>query len=84
MDICTRCTDKYEIDIELNSVFYLCIYCIFQTLFRPIPDREYVEAYVKAYYLPATQLEVWLRDHKVHPCTLIYFSHASTHLKTLL
>ena len=34
---------------------------------RPIPDREYVEAYIKAYYLPETQLEIWIRDHKV--CT---------------
>ncbi|KAK2140314.1 hypothetical protein LSH36_1395g00066 [Paralvinella palmiformis] len=31
---------------------------------RPIPDREYVEAYVKAYYLPESQLESWIREHK--------------------
>ena len=32
---------------------------------RPIPDREFVEGYVKAYYLPEAQLEIWIRDHKV-------------------
>ena len=33
--------------------------------FRPIPDREYVDAYIKAYYLPDAQLEMWIREHKV-------------------
>lgn len=32
---------------------------------RPVPHREYVENYVKAYYLPETELEVWIREHKV-------------------
>lgn len=31
---------------------------------RPIPGREYVETYVKAYYLPEAQLESWIADHK--------------------
>ncbi|CAH1787995.1 unnamed protein product [Owenia fusiformis] len=31
---------------------------------RPIPDREYVEAYIKAYYLPEAQLELWVKDHR--------------------
>ena len=33
--------------------------------FRPIPDREYVDAYIKAYYLPDDKLEIWIREHKV-------------------
>ena len=33
---------------------------------RPIPEREYVEAYIKAYYLPENQLEDWLPEHKVY------------------
>ena len=48
-----QCTNH----ISCAQVFFLC--------FRPIPDREFVEAYVKAYYLPAAQLEKWLREHKV-------------------
>ncbi|CAG5128982.1 unnamed protein product [Candidula unifasciata] len=31
---------------------------------RPIPEREYVEAYIKAYYLPEHELESWVHDHK--------------------
>jgi hypothetical protein len=34
---------------------------------RPIPYREFVESYIKAYYLPEAQLETWIRDHKVSP-----------------
>ena len=32
---------------------------------RPIPERELVEAYIKAYYLPDSQLEAWVLEHKV-------------------
>lgn len=32
---------------------------------RPIPDKEYVEAYVKAFYLPENILEEWIIAHKV-------------------
>lgn len=31
---------------------------------RPIPDKEYVETYVKAYYLPENTLEEWIANHK--------------------
>ncbi|KAL4225130.1 hypothetical protein ACF0H5_015823 [Mactra antiquata] len=31
---------------------------------RPIPDREYVEGYIKAYYFPENQLELWLQEHR--------------------
>lgn len=31
---------------------------------RPIPDKEYVEAYVKAFYLPENILEEWIIAHK--------------------
>ncbi|KAK9506582.1 hypothetical protein O3M35_008485 [Rhynocoris fuscipes] len=30
---------------------------------RPIPHREYVESYVKAYYQPEDDLENWIKDH---------------------
>lgn len=33
---------------------------------RPVPHREYVENYVKAYYLPEYELENWIREHKVN------------------
>ncbi|XP_052286176.1 syndetin-like isoform X2 [Dreissena polymorpha] len=31
---------------------------------KPIPDREYVENYIKAYYFPENQLEGWLPEHR--------------------
>lgn len=31
---------------------------------RPIPEREYVEAYIKAYYLPESQMDSWILEHK--------------------
>lgn len=38
---------------------------------RPVPHREYVENYVKAYYLPEIELEMWLREHKVGFVTFV-------------
>lgn len=32
---------------------------------KPIPKREYVENYVKAYYLPETTLQTWIQQHSV-------------------
>lgn len=32
---------------------------------RPVPHREYVENYVKAYYLPEAELEKWIKEHSV-------------------
>ncbi|XP_077862394.1 syndetin-like [Saccoglossus kowalevskii] len=31
---------------------------------RPIPDREYVETYIKAFYLTENDMEQWIRDHR--------------------
>ncbi|XP_038044483.1 syndetin-like [Patiria miniata] len=31
---------------------------------RPIPDKEFVETYVKAYYLSEADMEQWIKDHR--------------------
>ncbi|XP_060534233.1 syndetin [Cylas formicarius] len=31
---------------------------------RPVPHKEYVENYVKAFYLPESELEKWIREHR--------------------
>ncbi|XP_006007154.1 syndetin isoform X1 [Latimeria chalumnae] len=31
---------------------------------RPIPDKEFVETYIKAYYLTENDMERWIKDHK--------------------
>ena len=30
---------------------------------RPIPDRDFVETYIKAYYLPENSIEKWSKEH---------------------
>ncbi|CAF0856483.1 unnamed protein product [Brachionus calyciflorus] len=30
---------------------------------RPVPDKDYVEAYIKAYYLPDSVIEKWTKEH---------------------
>lgn len=32
---------------------------------RPIPDKEFVETYIKAYYLTENDMERWIREHRV-------------------
>jgi len=41
------------------------------TSFRPMPHREYVELYIKAYYLPENSFEEWIKEHKVLRSTII-------------
>ncbi|OQV16819.1 hypothetical protein BV898_08992 [Hypsibius exemplaris] len=31
---------------------------------EPIPDRDFIDSYVKAFYLPEEALEKWIKDHK--------------------
>ena len=47
------------VTVRENLCVVMCDDC------RPIPGREFVEIYIKAYYLPETQLETWIYDHKV-------------------
>ena len=32
---------------------------------RPIPDKDYVEAYIKAFYMPDSSIEKWIKEHPV-------------------
>lgn len=32
--------------------------------FRPIPGVDYVENYIKAYYLPESSMEQWVKERK--------------------
>ena len=36
------------------------------TSVRPLPDKQLVENYVKAYYLPETALEDWVMENSSH------------------
>ena len=35
------------------------------TYLRPIPDHDYVEVYIKAYYLTENDMEKWIQEHRV-------------------
>ena len=35
------------------------------TRLRPLPDASLVETYIKAYYLPESSLDEWVRQHTV-------------------
>ncbi|XP_013417386.1 syndetin-like [Lingula anatina] len=51
------------------------------TNIRPIPEREFVDAYIKAYYLPETQLELWIRDRREYsPKQLISLINCVDHI----
>ncbi|CAG2196872.1 VPS50 [Mytilus edulis] len=48
---------------------------------RPIPEKEFVEGYIKAYYLPESQFDSWLLDHKEYsPKQLIALINSVDHL----
>lgn len=32
---------------------------------RPIPDKDFVETFIKAYYLPDSSIEKWVKEHPV-------------------
>lgn len=32
---------------------------------KPIPDHDYVETYIKAYYLTESDMEKWIQEHRV-------------------
>lgn len=32
---------------------------------RPIPDKEFVETYIKAYYITENDMERWIKEHRV-------------------
>lgn len=34
---------------------------------RPIPDKEFVETYIKAYYLTENDMEQFIKNHRVRP-----------------
>lgn len=45
--------DFQQLIVKLEKLFEI----------RPIPDRDYVEVYIKAYYLPDSSIEKWVKEH---------------------
>ncbi|KAB0791414.1 hypothetical protein PPYR_03214 [Photinus pyralis] len=57
-----RCTNGGRALMQLDFTQFLSKFEKISSL-RPVPHREYVENYVKAYYLPDSELERWIREH---------------------
>lgn len=38
---------------------------------RPIPDKEFVETYIKAYYLTENDMEQFIKNHRVSTVSLL-------------
>ena len=54
-----------KITIKGNFLDFFLLLLDFSFLLRPVPDREYVENYIKAFYLSESILEQWLSEHQV-------------------
>lgn len=46
------------------------LFIYFNFFHRPIPDKDFVEAYMKAFYLNEVDLENWVKEHKVKEMSL--------------
>ncbi|KAK4878426.1 hypothetical protein RN001_010932 [Aquatica leii] len=57
-----KCTNGGRALMQLDFTQFLLKFEKISSLKR-IPHREYVENYVKAYYLPDVELEKWIKDH---------------------
>ena len=73
---------SYECILFCQNMYNVCSFIhtfIYLYFIRPVPERELVEAYIKAYYLPESQLEAWVQEHKVriilYPNILLCYKH---------
>lgn len=41
---------------------------------RPIPDKEFVETYIKAYYLTENDMEQFIKNHRVRQRSMLVFA----------
>ncbi|CAH1989150.1 unnamed protein product [Acanthoscelides obtectus] len=58
-----KCTNGGRALMQLDFTQFLTKFEKMSQL-RPVPHKEYVENYVKAYYLPDIELEKWIKEHK--------------------
>ncbi|VEN33781.1 unnamed protein product [Callosobruchus maculatus] len=58
-----KCTNGGRALMQLDFTQFLTKFEKISQL-RPVPHKEYVENYVKAYYLPDIELEKWIKEHK--------------------
>ncbi|XP_030747477.1 syndetin [Sitophilus oryzae] len=66
-----KCTNGGRALMQLDFTQFLTKFEKISSL-RPVPHKEYVENYVKAYYLPDSELEIWVREHKEYSAKHLY------------
>ncbi|CAG9862024.1 unnamed protein product [Phyllotreta striolata] len=57
-----KCTNGGRALMQLDFTQFLTKFEKISSL-KPVPHKEYVENYVKAYYLPDNELEIWIKEH---------------------
>ena len=58
-----KCSNEGRALMQLDYQHFL-VKLEAMTRLRPIPDREYVEGYIKAFYLPENSFEKWILEKK--------------------
>ncbi|XP_066144425.1 syndetin isoform X1 [Euwallacea fornicatus] len=58
-----KCSNAGRALMQLDFTQFLMKFEKISSL-KPVPHKEYVENYVKAFYLPEIELEKWIKDHK--------------------
>ncbi|KAF7285885.1 hypothetical protein GWI33_009363 [Rhynchophorus ferrugineus] len=66
-----KCTNGGRALMQLDFTQFLSKFEKISSL-RPVPHKEYVENYVKAFYLPDSELEKWIREHKEYSSKHLY------------
>lgn len=51
---------------------------------RPIPDKEFVETYIKAYYLTENDMERWIKEHRVRVKFVFFYNSNNSKWPILL
>ncbi|XP_031783967.1 syndetin isoform X3 [Nasonia vitripennis] len=57
-----RCSNEGRALMQLDFTQFVAKFETITAL-RPMPHQEFVTTYIKAYYLPESSIESWIRDH---------------------
>jgi len=75
-----KCTNEGRALMQLDFQQLLLVMEKISNL-RPLPHREYVESYIKAYYLPEVSIEEWIMERKEYSTKqLIGLLNVATHV----
>ena len=68
-----KCSNEGRALMQLDyRQFLLKLETISADVTRPVPYQDYVGQYVKAYYIPESELEGWVKDHNQVNCSFIW------------